>query len=83
MNTKLRLSSAVAEETSQYRTIDFNSQVEAEYNHKTNQVFTAYNSIFFLIPKTLIEEFRNLSYFWFLTTGFLDFFLNTDFFKQK
>ncbi|OMJ75673.1 hypothetical protein SteCoe_25143 [Stentor coeruleus] len=53
------------EKESLYRRIDFLHNMANEY--KDNRVVSYHYTILSLIPKTLFQEFQNISYLWFLT----------------
>ncbi|OMJ95498.1 hypothetical protein SteCoe_1094 [Stentor coeruleus] len=59
------------EKESLYRRIDFQHDMANEY--KDNRVVSYHYTILSLIPKTLFQEFQNISYLWFLTIIGLEF----------
>ncbi|OMJ80057.1 hypothetical protein SteCoe_19786 [Stentor coeruleus] len=60
-----------SEKESLYRRIDFQYNISSEY--KDNCVISYHYTILSIIPKTLFQEFQNISYLWFLVIIGLEF----------
>ena len=58
-------SSTDYEKDPNYRTIDFLNQTETLL--KDNKVESSHYTILNVIPKTIFQEFKNISFFWYVT----------------
>ena len=54
-----------------YRIIDFTNETRSKF--KNNKVVSYHYTLINAIPKTLFQEFHNISYFWYITLVGLEF----------